>query len=65
MEEGAAGVAADELPDELYGLLRMKRSHCKSGYVGVYPVNSKKRPFQAMIRNKGTGKTQGLGSFPL
>ena len=63
MMEAGAGAAADELPDELYGLLRLKRSHNKSGYVGVYPANSKKRPFQAMIRNQRTGQPQGLGSF--
>ena len=54
----------DDIEDEIYGALRLKRNTGQTGYVGVYKVKSKKRPFQAIVRNKRTGKNQGLGSFP-
>jgi hypothetical protein len=53
----------EELEDEIYGNLRLKRNTGQTGYVGVYKVKSKKRPFQAIVRNQRTGKKQGLGSY--
>ena len=58
----AAG--GDDPPDERFGVLRLKRSNVnKTGYVGVQKTKSNKRPFQATVINKRTGKQQGIGSF--
>ena len=51
------------MEDEIYGNLLLKRNSGQTGYAGVFKVKSKKRPFQAVVRNKRTNKNQGLGSF--
>ena len=51
-----------ELEDEIWGNLRLRRSHGKSGYYGVTKVNSKKNPWQAWIKSS-TRQQQGLGCF--
>ena len=49
---------------EPYGNLKLLKKSGKEGYKYVYgPSKSKKRPYQAMIKNERTGKQQGLGSF--
>ena len=48
---------------EVCGNLRLKRGRGKTGYAGVYPANSKVRPFMAQIKNERTGKVQSIGSF--
>jgi hypothetical protein len=57
-------IAEEELPDEIFGNLRLKRAKNETGYMYVTrPGKSKKKPYQARIKNKRTGKTQHLGSF--
>jgi hypothetical protein len=51
-------------PDELFGNLRLKRKKGGTGYVHVTrPGISKKKPFQARVRNPRNDKTQHLGLF--
>jgi hypothetical protein len=62
VEDGAD--TEEELPDEIYGNLRLKRAKNETGYMYVTrPGKSKKKPYQARIKNKRLGKTQHLGSF--
>ena len=58
--------AAEELPDEPYGNLLLKRKAGGTGYMFVTGPNpkSKKNPYQARIMNNRIHKTQSLGSFP-
>ena len=54
----------EELPDEIFGLLRLKRKKGGTSYKFVTkPGLSKNKPFQARVKNKRTNKTQHLGSF--
>ena len=63
MESG--GEAADgDLPDEIFGALRLKRStKAMTGYIGVYKSAGKKKPFTAQVKNKRTLRYQNLGTF--
>ena len=55
----------EELPDEIFGNLMLKRAKNETGYMYVTrPGKSKNKPYQARIKNKRIGKTQHLGSFP-
>ena len=55
-----------ELPDEIFGALRLKRKVGGTGYMYVTGPKrfSKKNPYQARVKNKRTGKTQNLGMYP-
>ena len=54
----------EELPDEIFGNLMLKRAKNETGYMYVTrPGKSKNKPYQARIKNKRIGKTQHLGSF--
>ena len=53
---------AADLPDEIFGALRLRRSTGKSGYYGVYgPSKSKKRPYQAL--GGIVGEMEGVCAF--
>ena len=56
----------EELPDEPYGNLLLKRKAGGTGYMFVTgpKPKSKKNPYQARIMNNRIGRTQSLGSFP-
>jgi hypothetical protein len=56
----------EELEDEAWGNLWLKRKVGGTGYVFVTGphAKSKSNPYQARVKNKRTGKTQGLGCFP-
>jgi hypothetical protein len=49
-----------ELPDEIFGALRLKRRVGGTSYMYVTGPKrfSKKNPYQARVKNKRTGKTQ-------
>jgi hypothetical protein len=55
-----------ELPDEIFGTLRLKRKVGGTGYMYVTGPKrfSKKNPYQARVKNKRTGKTQNVGMYP-
>jgi len=63
-----AGMATrqEELEDEAWGNLWLKRKVGGTGYVYVTGphAKSKSNPYQARVKNKRTGKLQGLGCFP-
>ena len=52
-----------DLEYEVVDALRLKRGRGKTGYAGVYPANSKVRPFMAQIKNERTGKVQSICNF--
>ena len=56
----------DEISDEAFGQLRLKRKAGGTGYMFVTgpKPKCKKNPYQARIMNNRIGKTQSLGSFP-
>ena len=56
----------DELSDEMFGHLKLRRKEGGTGYMFVSgPIpRSKKNPYQARIKNTRIGKTQNLGVFP-
>ena len=56
----------EELEDEAWGNLWLKRKVGGTGYVYVTGphAKSKSNPYQARVKNKRTGKLQGLGCFP-
>ena len=61
-----AEVTTEELADERWGNLYLKRKAGGTGYMYVTGphLKSKRNPYQARVRNKRIGKTQDLGSFP-
>ena len=56
---------SEELPDEPFGNLMLKRKEGGTGYMYVTgpKSGSKKKPYQARIKNSRTGTTQHLGMY--
>lgn len=53
----------DEGPVEVFGVHRLELApSTKSGYIGVRPTNSQKRPWQAWLSLRGQ-KRRNVGSF--
>ena len=60
-EEGP--VEEEEGPVEVFGVHRLELApNTKSGYIGVRPTNSQKRPWQAWLSLRGQ-KRRNVGSF--
>ena len=60
-EEGP--VEEEEGPVEVFGVHRLELApSTKSGYIGVRPTNSQKRPWQAWLSLRGQ-KRRNVGSF--